>query len=532
MRRFCFLLCVLSSGGRLAAQPPAIGQNGVVNQASQLAPALAGGALARGARIEIRGVRLVSGDGRATATLNEGDSRIPVAIFSASAKLITARIPPDAPLGAATVTVMASGESSAPFPVEIAPSNAGLYSRNGQGWGPGRIDNLDAKGKRSENSHANAARPGQHVILAATGIGPGTAIRVFVGGRSSMAMARQTDSPGEEELLFAIPGNAPAGCNVPVYVLAAPKRASNVVTVAIDPKGGCQDRFISTPGPARLLVAVFSRTVMKLDRATAGAVPGESIYDEAVVSFAKVGADARPSPLLLAPPPGTCISYSGSFQTSTMLPDSPSAAVVSELGGTGLDPGPELNLASQGAVRSIPGNPSAIGFFRTRLGGRNVSFGPRALSPFLDPGEYHLNVPGGQDIRAFSAQFTGPSPLEWTNRDRIDAVDRTRELSVEWRGAAADRLVLVLATNVDQVSTATGTVVCAALPAAGRLTIGPELLANLPASVPESASKGGVAYNRLFLGTVPAAPQRIEAPGLDGGAIIGLYTTGRFVDYR
>jgi len=527
MRRLGLFMCVLSSGGTLGAQPPAIGQNGVVNQASQIAPALAGGALARGARIEIRGVRLVSSDGRVTATLSEGNSHIPVAIFSAGAKLIAARIPPDAPLGAATVTVMAAGGNSAPFPVEIAASNPGLYSRNAQGWGPGWIDNLDAKGKRSENSHANAARPGQHVILAATGIGPVTAIRVFAGGRSSVATVRQTDRPGEEELQFAIPGNAPAGCNVPVYVLAAPKRASNVVTVAIDPKGACQDRFVSTSGSARLLVAVFSRTVMRLDQSTA-----ESIYDEAVVSFAKAGADAHPSPLLLAPPPGTCISYSGSFQTSTMLPDSPSAAVVSELGGTGLDAGPALNVTRQGATRSIPGNPSATGFFRTRLGGRNVSFGPRALAPFLDPGEYRLNVPGGQDIKAFSAQFTGPSPLEWTNRDRIDAVDRTRELSVEWRGAAADRLVIVLAMNVDRVSTATGTVVCAALPAAGRLTIGPELLANLPSSMPDSASKGGVPYNRLFLGTVPAAPQRIEAPGLDGGAIIGLYTTGRLVDYR
>src|SRR5271170_7300410 len=143
MRRLGLFMCVLSSGGTLGAQPPAIGQNGVVNQASQIAPALAGGALARGARIEIRGVRLVSSDGRVTATLSEGNSHIPVAIFSAGAKLIAARIPPDAPLGAATVTVMAAGGNSAPFPVEIAASNPGLYSRNAQGWGPGWIDNLD-----------------------------------------------------------------------------------------------------------------------------------------------------------------------------------------------------------------------------------------------------------------------------------------------------------------------------------------------------------------------------------------------------
>src|SRR6202050_1226777 len=170
MRRLGFFLCVLSSVETLGAQPPAIGQNGVVNQASQIAPALAGGALARGARIEIRGVRLVSSDGRVTATLSQGDARIPIAILSAGAKLIAARIPPDGPLGAATVTVMASGGNSAPFPVQVAASNPGLYSRNGQGWGTGRIDDLDAKGKLSENSHANAARPGQHVMLADTGM--------------------------------------------------------------------------------------------------------------------------------------------------------------------------------------------------------------------------------------------------------------------------------------------------------------------------------------------------------------------------
>jgi uncharacterized protein (TIGR03437 family) len=529
---FALLICFLSFVCRLAAQPPAIGQNGVVNQASQIAPALAGGALARGARIEIRGVRLVSQDGKAVVMMGEGGSYIPLAVLSASAKVIAARIPPDAPLGAATVSVNTSGGTSAPFAVEIAASNPGLYSRNGQGWGLGRLNNVDAEGKRSENSNGNAARPGQRVILGATGMGSATSIRVFVGGRSSLAAVRQTERPGEEELVFAIPRNAPAGCNVPTYVLAGPKRASNVVTVAIDPKGACEDRFISAHVPARLLLAVFSRTIMKSDQLAGESAPGESIYDEAVVSFAKVGLDARPSPLLLAPPPGTCISYSGSFQTSTMLPDSPTAALFSEVGATGLDAGPALTIARQSATRSIPGNPSASGFFRTRLGGRNVSFGPRALAPFLDPGEYRLTVPGGHDIGAFSAQFTGPSPLEWTNRDRIEAVDRTRELSLEWRGAATDRLVIVLATNVDQVSTATGTVVCTALASVGRLTIGPELLANLPASGPMSASKGGVPYNRLFLGTVPAKPQPINASGLDGGAIIGLYTTGRFVDYR
>ena len=265
------------------------------------------------------------------------------------------------------------------------------------------------------------------------------------------------------------------------------------------------------------MLAVFSRTVMV-----------DSIYDEAVVSFASVGADARPSPLMLQPPPGTCIAYSGSFQTTTLLPDSPSAAMVSELGGTGLDAGPALSVGRDGATRDIPGNPSAPGFFRARLGGKAEQFGPRALPPFLDPGDYRLTVAGGHNVGAFTAPFSGPSPVEWTNRDQIDSIDRGRELRIEWRGAAADRQIIVLATNVDQLSTATGTVLCTALASAGHLTIAPEILANLPVS----RGAGGVPYNRLFVGTLPTTIQHVRAPGLDDGAIIGLFTTGRYVDYH
>ncbi len=508
------LLAVILVAARLAAQPPAIGQNGVVNQASQIVPTLAGGALARGARIEIHGIRLTTSDGKTAVTLGG----ISLTVLSANAKRIETLIPLDASLGSANMIVTAAS-GSAPFSVEIVASNPGLYSRNGQGWGPARIENLDAKGKRSENSRTNAARPGQRTILATSGLGGLTPIRVFIGTRPTIATPRRTDRPGEEQLEFAIPKDAPLGCDVPVYVLAAAKRASNIVTMAIDPKGRCEDRFLSVTPPARLLLAVFSRTVME-----------QSIYDEAVVSFANVGADARFSPLMLAPPPGTCVAYSGSFQNTTMLPDSPSAALVSDLGGTGLDAGASLNVVHDAASRAVPRNGSEPGFFRARLGGQEVRFGPRALAPFLDPGEFRLSVPGGRDVPPFAVSFTAPSPLDWTNRDSIATVDRARDLVMTWRGAAADRLVIALATNVGQVSGATGTVLCTALPAAGRLTIPAEFLANLPAS--STANQGRVPYNRLFLGTVPAAPSPIHTPGLDAGTIIGLFTTGRFVEYR
>jgi uncharacterized protein (TIGR03437 family) len=503
---------------RATAQLPAIAQNGVVNQASQIAPSLAGGALARGARIEIRGIRFAAGS---TVTLVGRDTRVSLPIFASTITRIDAMIPKDAPLGAGDIVVTAAGAGSTPFPVEVVASNPGLYSRNGQGWGPGRIDNLDALGKRSENSSVHAALPGQSVILAATGFSPASSIRVVVGGRPAMAVLHQTSQPGQQELRFAIPSDAPSGCNVPVYVLAAPKRASNVVSMAIDAKGRCEGLFPSGAAPARFLAAVFSRTIMK-------ATPVDSVYDEAVVSFASVAAGEHPTPFLMPPPPGTCVAYSGTFQTQTLLADSPSSAMVADLGGTELDAGPALTLSRDGGSRTIPGNASALGFFRARLGGKEVRFGPRALAPFLDKGEYRLRVPGGRDVAAFTASFAGPSPLEWTNRDSINTVDRSRPLTLEWRSAAPDHWVVAMATNVDHASTATGTVLCTALPAPGHFTIPPELLANLPAS----GGEGGVPYNRLFLGAIPSRTNQIKAAGLDAATILGLYSTGRFVDYR
>ena len=155
-------ICLLLAAWRLAAQPPAIAQNGVVNQASQIVPALPGGALAQGALIDIRGVRLASADGKTTVTLAHGSTFVPVSVLSASLTRIEGLVPPDAPLGLATLVVTVDRHNSAPFPVEIVASNPGIYSLNGQGWGPGDI---------RENSQQNPAHPGQRVVAAVTGLG-------------------------------------------------------------------------------------------------------------------------------------------------------------------------------------------------------------------------------------------------------------------------------------------------------------------------------------------------------------------------
>ena len=116
--------------------PPGIGQNGVVNLASRIPPTLAGGAIAQGALFSIYGVRLGSA-GHTAVTI----SQLPVRIVNIEPKRIDALMPVSTPLGSNRLVVTVDGQPSKPFPVDVVASNPGIFSRNGEGWGPGRIEN-------------------------------------------------------------------------------------------------------------------------------------------------------------------------------------------------------------------------------------------------------------------------------------------------------------------------------------------------------------------------------------------------------
>src|SRR5581483_9124726 len=145
-------------GSILYAQP-GIQQNGIVNLASQIPPTLEGGAIARGALFTIYGVRLGT-SGHTSAVITKGGVSEPIEILSAQPRRIGARMPMKAPLGPGVVVVTVDGKASKAFPLEIAASNPGLFSRNLEGWGPGRIQNVDARGVRTENTRTNPAHRG------------------------------------------------------------------------------------------------------------------------------------------------------------------------------------------------------------------------------------------------------------------------------------------------------------------------------------------------------------------------------------
>lgn len=500
----------------LSAQP-AIGQNGISNRASQIPPTLAGGSIARGSAFTIRGVRFGSA---AVVSVQKNGVSIPVKVVSVDPEGIGAVMPETAPLGPATLVVRVGGAASKPAPIEITASNPGIFSQNKRGWGPGQIDNIGG-GKRVLNTTANPAHPGQRVAMRITGLGRSAASVVIGNRRVNAGMARRIPEPGAEEISFFVPADTPLGCYVPVYLLASPTRASNVVTMAVAPREGPCD-----PGPIPLLEAKRAGIVV-LSRGSMLNNGVDAMTDEALATFGIKSEGPALSPLLLLPPPGTCTEYTSSFQATTVLPITFSSAVLAaELGGDGLAAGPRLSLARDKNRKNIPWDRGAVGYYHLRLGStRRPKTTPTRL---LDPGRFILSGPGGMDVGPFQVTAEAPAPFEWTNREATGSVDRGRALAVEWRGQPSHRWTILMATNIDQVTTAIATCLCTAPLNATHFEIPAAMLANIPAS----SDMPGVPYNRVFVASMPEKASPFGAPGLGVGVLLTVYTNGRFVPFH
>jgi uncharacterized protein (TIGR03437 family) len=511
------LLCAIATAA--SAQPPAIGQNGVFNSASHIPPTLPGGPIARGTLFTINGVRLGT-QGVTTVAIVHDATRVSASVITVQPRQIEAQMPLNAPLGASSLVVETAGLASKPFPIDIVASRPGLFSRNGQGWGPGRVDNLDSQGRATPNAFDHPAVPGQRIRLSSTGLGGVTVIRAVIGTQPVKdARVRTGKRHGEEEITLRIPTGVPLGCYVPLYLEPVPTQASNVITVAIGSHPGrCDSGPVPLFDEERGAAVILSRTRMRES-------DSYDTVDYALARFAHK--DNRPalSPLLLLPPAGTCTAYTSSFQEDSILPTSISVALVSDFGGLGLDAGPHLVLTGDGQSRNIPRIRAEPGWYKGSLNSR----GPiPALGPFLEPGDFLLSAGGGKDLGPFQFKVKGPEPLEWTDAGEHAAIDRKLPLTVHWRAESSKRVVVILATNVGQITTAIGTCVCTAHASTGYFTVPSALLANIPVSV----DIPGIPYDQLFVAVLPPQAAPLAISGLNGGAAISLYAEGRIVTYR
>jgi uncharacterized protein (TIGR03437 family) len=508
LSRWALLCCPCLS---VVAQP-GIGQNGVVNRASQIPTTLAGGPIARGAAFTIRGVHFGSA---AVVSLRNGNVTSPVKVLAAQPEKIEAIMPDTTPLGKSTLVVTAGGSASKPFSMEVVASNPGIFSQNKNGWGPGQIENIDSLGKRTLNSTASPAVPGQRVAMRITGLGRSSAAIVVVGNRTVNAGAARTASqPGEQEISFAVPSDAPSGCYVPVYLQASPTRASNVVTMTIQSAGTRPGKCDSGPIPPldakRIGMVVVSRTnIYKYG--------GNATKGEVIATFAVREPDLSLSPLLLLPPPGTCTAYTGSLQSTKSPPITVSSSLYGEIGSDGLVAGQQLTLGRDTRRKIIPWDRNAVGYYHGQVPPR-----------LLNPGKFFLSGPGGVDVGQFRITAEAPAPFEWTDRNQTEVVARSRGLPLHWRGLASGHWIILLATNVDQITTAIGTCLCTAPVNATHFEIPAALLANIPASY----DAPGTPYDQVFISSMPAKATPLSAQGIGAGALFTIFSNGRAVQFH
>lgn len=493
----------------------------MVNSASQIPPTLPGGALAPGARFKIQGVRL-TGSELTAVILSRGTVSVNAQILSATPLAIEAIVPSNAPLGPVEIRVRRGSEISAPFPVSIFRANPGLYSRNGSGWGPGRAQNL--RPNRRDNTIKDPARPSEPIAILATGTG-GVTPDVFVGSqRAKVLRIEPAAERGDEVIVVEIPRTAPEGCFVPVYARerepdAAP---SNIITVSIRrAMGGCRM-------PPEFSVPLFdSRTtgMIVISRASGLSESGRGKWtaDDAVAAFVKRDATPPNAPLLLTPPVGTCTVYTGSSQSSFEMPVTISDGLLADLGGEGLDVGPALNLSNGQEMRVVPSTPGAPGFYRAPLG----SSESRRRPLFLNPGSVNLASAGGRNASAFDLKLKVTPAFTWTNRDEIVEIDRRRPLTLTWTTANPSEVKLILAMNVDQLTTSRAMCYCVANGAAGKFTIQPDFLANFPMSrdIP------GEPLNQLMIAE-PMLHAPVTIPGIERVQAMTMFANVRIVRYR
>jgi uncharacterized protein (TIGR03437 family) len=488
------------------AQAPEIARNGVVNAASNTPSALADSSIARGALLIIRGARFGARGPDTSAKLSGTAGEADLAIVSGSPAAFTARVPANAPLGPASLTVIVNGRRSPPYPVKVVPAQFGIYASNGKGWGPGRIRNVAGTG-RTPNTVSNAAGFGQTLVLSGTGLGSAKAPAVSVGGRPAKLIAAHA-SPDGDEILFQVPADAPQGCFVPVQVLNAGRLPSNIVTVAIRKGGGaCREPeyfpFGGWPG-ARFGIVAITRTVER-------GYSVEPVSDEATAWFGRLPGLEKLNPYFLLPPPGTCTSeiepWRGGFVPASLI-----SLLASRAEAQALNAGDELTIDDGKTVRRVPAFHGLPGVFDRQLS--DVMGRADRLFHFVSPAVVHVAGKGGSDVGRFSLALQGPQRFEM--RGEMGPLNRGGSLRLEWTDMGDGRIAIVFVNFVDEATASRGMCYCVAPPGATGLTIPASALAYFPPASRDTRIS-------LTVAAWPLRPAPFQGAGLDRALAVSAF---------
>ncbi len=520
-----------------AAQKPYIYYRAIFNGASYAPGGVPAGSLARGSIFTLFGTDLGPDEpakaesfplgttlGGVSINISQGASSVDAFPLYVSGNQINAVLPSNAPLGKVVVRVTRDGVAGSPSPAVVTASSVGIFTQNSQGIGPGIFQNFESQENQPLNTLAASAKPGQVITLWGTGLGAITApdnvappagdlpvpVEVFVGGRPAKRLysGRSPCCAGLDQIVFEVPADAPAGCWVPVQVRTNGTTPSNAATLAIAGSGGA----CSEPGQpiaSRMLAGgklgvIATQRVEQMQYINPTTTP-ISTADWALATF-RQEANFQFNPVFSLPPAGSCTVY---LVNGDLLGGAWPAGLSAS--GRELDAGDAVTVAGT-AVNQVAGPPGwhwgFLGFNWNDEGSANLKLGAASA----------ISAPGGADIGAFQVAFNPASSIQWTNRDALQGVDRSKDLDIHWSGGDAERdLIIAAGVSVNLAADSSSLFVCSALPATGKLTVPAYVLASLPESPAYAKSADGV----LLVGSAPLRqPTGFEAPGLDAGWLL------------
>ncbi len=445
-------------------------------------------------------------------------------VSNASGTQVSAILPSATPLGPATITLTYNGQTSLGAKVTVVKSAPGIYTLNSQGNGPGIAQVADT-GSRL-NQLTNSVQPSQTLVLYGTGLGPisgadnarpGAAavsnVMVNLAGitiQPSYA-GRVPDFPGEDQINFVIPANAPTGCYVPLEVTSS-GQPSNLIYVSIASGSTTCTHPLGLPATALAKLdsgGTVSVGVFEILRAIASGIPLEGGGG----LFAMVNADGVFQLFNRIPNAFGVINFpvaSGSCAVLDTL-DVGSGALLpdfSMIGGKELTAGTGLGVSGPtGSAQTLLA--SSSGGYLNFLNN-------------LGAGTWTLSSTRGTDIGPFSGKIDLPENLVWTNFGNLTSPARS-DLTITWTGGNlnANSLVTIFGSSIvinpsDPSKSRGKQFYCNAPASAGQFLVPSSVLSQLPPATVD-ASAGEVAFGTLGISSGGSAA--FSAPLVAGGTV-------------
>src|SRR5215469_15637834 len=180
-----------------------------------------------------------------SVSVTVGTTTVAALMYYTSDKQVAALLPSNTPTtGPGTFTVTYNGQTSNNAGHGIATANAGIFTIDSSGQGPGiftyadysLVSAIKSANCGGPNTTCGAANPGDTLIIWATGLGavngddasgaglgvnmPNLPLSLWVGGIKANVLyqGRSGCCVGEDQIVFTVPDNARLGCAVPVVI--------------------------------------------------------------------------------------------------------------------------------------------------------------------------------------------------------------------------------------------------------------------------------------------------------------------------